>query len=515
MPTTSFAVQTPQAANADGVVQADGFSSPLVAGTPIGSDGKHSKGPAQHPYGMTSASVTGITAGTTRTLVGATALTAQFNRVDTSTAPASGTVLGDGVALPITTAASIGQRVWVHNNTANPLQVWPGQSTDAINGQSTGASVIMPANSVDCFVSMGVNSWAVEAGIGFTGSLETVLACSNVAAAGSTQGTATQLVAALNKVTTATGGSAFGVKLPATAPGLDCIVENHSGVSLQVYGAGTDTIDDVATATGVTQMDSSVVIFTCYETGKWYSNGLATGYAKNPQSGTVLETMQFADAVSAAGSSQGTATQLSAAINTVSTVSAGQGVNLPASAPGLQVTVINTGANPLLVYPAQGASDTINGVAAATGVSLFPGVAAQFNCTATGAWTTQPGTTKNAAFNTNTATAGTTLTAANITGGASSVDLAMTGTLGGAVNAQLPTVAAMVAALHSPTVGTSFRLRIVNESSANFAWTVTTNTGWTLTGTMSIAQNTWREFVVTLNSLTTATLQSVATGTFS
>ena len=40
-------------------------------------------------------------------------------------------------------------------------------------------------------------------------------------------------------------------------------------------------------------------------------------------------------------------------------------------------------------------------------------------------------------------------------------------------------------------------------------------TGWTLTGTMTIANNTWREFVVTLNTLTTATLQNVAVGTFS
>ena len=334
-----------------------------------------------------------------------------------------------------------------------------------------------------------------------------------VAAAGSTQATATQLVSEFNKVTTAT--ALQGVRLPAAVPGYDILVENHSGVSIVVYGAGTDIIDDVVTTIGVTQMDSSVVLFTCYEAGKWYSNGLATGYAKNPQGGVVLETMQFADAVSASGTTQATGTQLSAGLSTISTVAAGSGVNLPASAPGLQVTVINTGANQLLVYPAQGASDTINGVAATGGVSLFPGSIAQFNCTAAGAWTVQPGTTKNAAFNTNTATAGTTLTAANISGGAASVDLALTGTLAAGANAQLPTVASLVTALHAPTVGTSYRLRVINESGGAFSWTVTTNTGWTLTGTMTIAQNTWREFVVTLNSLTTATLQSVATGTYS
>lgn len=130
-------------------------------------------------------------------------------------------------------------------------------------------------------------------------------------------------------------------------------------------------------------------------------------------------------------------------------------------------------------------------------------------------------TTANAAaYNVNTATASTALTAANVTGGTASVDLAMTGTLTGAANAQLPTVASVIAALsgaNTPAVGTSYRLRIVNASAGAFAWTVTTNTGWTLAGTMSIAQNTWREFVVTLTSATaaTATLQSVATGTYS
>jgi|SRR5579863_1402970 len=448
-----------------------------------------------------------ITAGTTRTQAGATALTREVNRIDTSTAPATGSTLGDGVALMPSVA---GLDVTVINNTANPIQVY-GNGSDTINGVAGATGVPIPPGDVATFECAIAGAWHFEAGVGAAGNLPVELAADGISAAGSTQANATQLVAALNRVTTAT--AAQGVKLPASAAGLDVIVENHSGVAIVVYGSGSDQIDDVAAATGVNQMDSSVVIFTCYAPGKWYSNGLATGYAKTAQSGTVLETMQFADAVAAAGSSQGTATQLSAGLNTVSTVSAGQGVNLPASAPGLQVTVINTGANPLTVYPAQGASDTINGEAATAGVQLFPGTAAQFNCTAAGAWTTQPATTRMSAFNSNAATAGATLTAANITGGAADVFLAMTGTLGGAANAQLPTVANMVAALHAPTVGTSFKLRVINRSSANFAWTVTTNTGWTLTGTMSVAQNTWRDFVVTLTALSTATLQAVGTGT--
>jgi hypothetical protein len=120
-------------------------------------------------------------------------------------------------------------------------------------------------------------------------------------------------------------------------------------------------------------------------------------------------------------------------------------------------------------------------------------------------------------FGTNNAASGVTLTGPNIAGAAAVVDLQMTGTLTAAASAQLPTVAALLAALKTDAIGTgiSYRLRIANVGGGAFAWTVTTNTGWTLNGTMSIPQNTWREFIVTLTSLTTATLQSVVTGTWS
>jgi len=52
----------------------------------------------------------------------------------------------------------------------------------------------------------------------------------------------------------------------------------------------------------------------------------------------------------------------------------------------------------------------------------------------------------------------------------------------------------------------------VNHSSANFAWTVTTNTGWTLNGTMTVNQSTFRDFIMTITALgatPTATLQNI------
>lgn len=121
-------------------------------------------------------------------------------------------------------------------------------------------------------------------------------------------------------------------------------------------------------------------------------------------------------------------------------------------------------------------------------------------------------------YSANTATSATTLTVANITG-SGDVVLNMTGTLTGAANATLPTVANLVAGLTSPpvSVNTTYRLRIINSSSGAFAWTVVTAAGWTLNGTMSVAQNTWRDFIVTVTALGTpaATLQSIGTGTYS
>ncbi|HDR9243664.1 TPA: hypothetical protein QDB49_001211 [Burkholderia vietnamiensis] len=103
-------------------------------------------------------------------------------------------------------------------------------------------------------------------------------------------------------------------------------------------------------------------------------------------------------------------------------------------------------------------------------------------------------------------TSGFTLSAAQVSGAAQNF-LNLTGTLGAGANAQLPTV------VQNAPIGLSFQLRVINSSSGAFAWTVTTNTGWTLGGTMTIAQNTWRDFIVTITSATTATLQAVGTGT--
>src|SRR5882672_969657 len=102
--------------------------------------------------------------------------------------------------------------------------------------------------------------------------------------------------------------------------------------------------------------------------------------------------------------------------------------------------------------------------------------------------------------------------------GAEQTVLNLTGTLGAGAALTLPTVASILAALtpQQAVVGSSVSLRIVNSSSAAFAWTVTTNTGWTLAGTsQAIAQNVWQDYIVTITTIgatPTATLQAVGRG---
>lgn len=110
-------------------------------------------------------------------------------------------------------------------------------------------------------------------------------------------------------------------------------------------------------------------------------------------------------------------------------------------------------------------------------------------------------------------TSAATLAAADMAGSNTLNVINMTGTLGAGAALTLPTVADIVAAYGDIAAGDTFLVRIINSSSGAYAWTVTTATGWTLTGTMTVAQNTFRDFLVSFTSATAAVLTSVGTGT--
>lgn len=172
--------------------------------------------------------------------------------------------------------------------------------------------------------------------------------------AGGGQTNALQLTSELNRITTvATAGDS--VMLPAAVQGLTILIDNAGANQMQVYGNGTDTINGVATATGVSQMAGSEVIYVCHGTGTWFANGLGTGYAGS------LETQSTVTGITAhAGGGQTSATQLTAMMNQITTTATtGDSVVLPASAVGLQITVANNGANSANVFCPSGS--TMNG----------------------------------------------------------------------------------------------------------------------------------------------------------
>jgi hypothetical protein len=219
--------------------------------------------------------------------------------------------------------------------------------------------------------------------LSLTGLLKESAADTITAFAGGGQASATPLTAEMNRITTvATSGDS--VKLPVSQAGLTIFVVNHGANPCQVYGAGTDTINDVATATGVSQMQNSTVLYTCITAGSWYTEGLASGFSNG------FQTFSSKDAITAfAGGGQASATPLLSMLNRVTTVgTAADSVKLPAAVPGMEITVINAHAtNSMNVFPSTG--DAINALGANAAFALAATKTATFFSTVAGVWHSQ------------------------------------------------------------------------------------------------------------------------------
>jgi len=118
----------------------------------------------------------------------------------------------------------------------------------------------------------------------------------------------------------------------------------------------------------------------------------------------------------------------------------------------------------------------------------------------------------DAANNVNTSTSSTTLSAGQVDTG-SFVVLRMTGTLGAAANATTPSAAQIIAQMPNVMQGGTYTFRFINNSSANFAWTLQAGANVTINGSGVAAQNTYIDFLVTLNqSAGTVSFQRIGSG---
>ncbi len=113
-----------------------------------------------------------------------------------------------------------------------------------------------------------------------------------------------------------------------------------------------------------------------YESGNNVSVGTLTA------SGNV--TFGIAATVSAAGSTQGTATAITKTYNIVSTASANQGIILPSAAAGLVINLYNVSGNTIKVYPAS--TETIDGGSANAPIEVVTANGAELVGVSTGGW---------------------------------------------------------------------------------------------------------------------------------
>ena len=288
-----------------------------------------------------------------------------------------------GVILP---AVQPGLEITVVNTTAAAVVAYPFESASTINGNAQSVGVNLVPNEVAIFVCPAANVWVAEVGVGYSGSFFTESANNAVAAAGTTQATATLITTQTARIATATAGSAFGVQLPLAVGGLELAIINDSSVGVQLYAStlGTDTLNDTTGSTGITLMPNSMVIASAAGAGKWYVTGIGTGFSP---SGVNIETASYTDQISAAGTTSATAYQLTTQINRVTT-NAGTpaGVTLPVAKAGLSIQISNATANSLVIY-GNGTDDIqTGGTSAASTLTVTTLKTASLWCASNGHW---------------------------------------------------------------------------------------------------------------------------------
>lgn len=370
----------------------------------------------------------------------ALALTYPVNNVTTVATAA------DSVALPVSVA---GMEVIVINDASNAMQVF-GAGTDTIDDVATATGVSQLGKSVVLYTSPVAGKWySLGLGLTFSAGGFPLASVSNALTAhsGGTQAAGLQLISSLNRVTTV-AAAADSVVLPASVAGLSITVINNGANAMQVYGLASDTINAQTSTVGVSQLPNSVVRYYSAVAGLWQSESLSMGYSAS------FPTVSSATSLTAhSGGGQGSALQLAATINNVTTVAAAaDSVKLPVSAVGMEISVMNSGANTLQVYG--NGTDTINGVTYTVGVPQIVGNVTTYRCSVAGNWIATPvallGFPQNSVTN---ITAGTTQTQAGATAITSGIAYVTTGNSGDGI---------ILPALSASLIGT--RVQVINAS---------------------------------------------------
>jgi hypothetical protein len=92
------------------------------------------------------------------------------------------------------------------------------------------------------------------------------------------QTSAWQLTNGINNVTTVAAAN-DSVKLPSATVGNVVTVMNNGANAMQVFGTSPDTINSIATATGVSQLSKTVETYTCVVAGNWIRDQVVQAFS--------------------------------------------------------------------------------------------------------------------------------------------------------------------------------------------------------------------------------------------
>jgi hypothetical protein len=204
------------------------------------------------------------------------------------------------------------------------------------------------------------------------------------ALAGGGQTGALLLPAAVNVVSTV-ANPGDSVLLPKEGGGKRIIVINAGANSLNVFPNNTtDVINSLGVQTAYAVPAGDVIEFIGTGNGQWYASVPSIDTLNNLTLNGYLARSNAA-AVVAAGTTQGTATALTADQNNVATGTANQGVVLPTGVPGMRILVWNSTGNTIKIYPA--GTGTIDGGSASAAQTLTSAHrAAEFFCQSSNTW---------------------------------------------------------------------------------------------------------------------------------
>lgn len=305
---------------------------------------------------------------------GATQLNNGLNQVTTV---ASG---ADSVVLP---SAVKGSLVYVINDGASAMQVF-ALGSDTIDGTAGATGVSQAAGASSWYVCPKNAVWYSQGISGGAGSFTTLTASGNVTFDGanaaidmSPTGTGTVTIdpataSTMDNVTIGATTPKPVTSTTLTATGAVALSPANLNVVISPTGTGLVTINPATLGS----MDHVTI-----------GSGTPAAVTGSYVTATLYVDESVGDALTAAGTTRADALQLAKQINNVTTAAAGTGVILPSVANagvGAIVTIFNAGANLIQVYGS--GSDTIDGVAAATGVPLTNAKRCQFFATAAATW---------------------------------------------------------------------------------------------------------------------------------